>query len=131
MQGNCSGCGTQVWAGARPSPRELVICPTCYQDCSVAPSLRQRIRQAKYRVRKTHRLFPLHLMAFAWARRSQREAFRAGLKLWGLNPFKLDRERKGVYDDETERLKIRQSKGPVIHEGSGWEAAGPRVLQEL
>ena len=123
MQGNCSGCGTQVWAGARPSPRELVICPTCYQDCSTPPSLRQRVRQARYRLAKTHKLFPLRLMVIAWARPSQREGFRAGLKLWCLNPFLLDRERKGVYDDQVEKLKVRQSKGPAIYEGSGWDFA--------
>ena len=132
MQGNCSGCGTQVWAGARPSPRELVICPTCYMDCSIAPGFRQRLRQARYRLAKTRKLFPLHLMVIAWTKRSQREAFKAGLKLWMLNPFLLDRERKGVYDDQIQKLKVRQSKGAVIYEGSGWAAATePRVLQKL
>ena len=71
-------------------------------------------------------------MVIAWTKRSQREAFKAGLKLWMLNPFLLDRERKGVYDDQIQKLKVRQSKGAVIYEGSGWAAATePRVLQKL
>ena len=64
-------------------------------------------------------------MLVATTRPSRWPVLYAGLRLYGLNPFKLDRERAGKYDHEVKILKDRKGRGPVL-DGSGWDIHNAR-----
>lgn len=89
LKGSCV-CGTEVWAGARPRPRELVICPHCFRDNSTPAPLRWYLAYTWARVRHRKRLYG------CW----RGLVMSVAQRVWVM-------ERKRAYPEAVERLKKR------------------------
>lgn len=52
MEGRCPNCNSVVWQGRQPDVYQLVVCRTCYTDCSLPETPEFRAQDWRRRVAK-------------------------------------------------------------------------------